>query len=227
MAARPEGEPTPCARERIEAAAIDLAAEHGYEATTIEMVVERAGVTRADFDRHFAGKEDCALQLYEENLGRFVSLVLAAARREPDWRDSMRAGGYAAARFLRDNPRLAQVGVIQMLAAGSMAEARRAGMMDPIVDLIDAGRNELEDPDSIGRGVAEAVLGSIYEITIRDLAGGLGTGAAEKIVPQLMYVAVRPYVGHELAREELELPPPPEPDKALDDHLDIQGPKAE
>jgi hypothetical protein len=84
-------------------------------------------------------------------------------------------------------------------------------MMDPIVDLIDAGRNELADPDAIGRGVAEGVLGSIYEITIRDLASGLGTSSAEAIVPQLMYVAVRPYVGHELAREELVLPAPPEP----------------
>jgi AcrR family transcriptional regulator len=210
MAARRAVAPLPAARRQIAAAAIDLAAEHGYEATTVEMVVERAGVTRADFDRHFADKDDCALQLYEEYLGGFVSLVLAAAEREAEWRDSMRAAGYAAARFLRDNPRLAQVGVVQMLAAGSMAEARRAGMMDPIVDLIDAGRNELADPDSIGRGVAEGVLGSIYEIAIRDLASGLGTGSAEAIVPQLMYVAVRPYVGHELAREELELPPPPE-----------------
>lgn len=212
MAARPEPSPPPAARQRIAAAAIDLAAEHGYEATTIELVVERAGVTRVDFDRHFADKDDCALQLYEEYLGGFVALVLAAAESEDDWRDSMRAAGYAAARFVRDNPRLAQVGVVQMLAAGSMVEARRAGMMDPIVDLIDAGRNELADPDSIGRGVAEGVLGSIYEIAIRDLASGLGTSSAEAIVPQLMYVAVRPYVGHELAREELERPPPPEPE---------------
>jgi AcrR family transcriptional regulator len=214
MAARRAAAPPSAAREQIAAAAIDLAAEHGYEATTIELVVERAGVTRADFDRHFAGKEDCAMQLYEEYLGGFVALVLGAAAREPEWRDSMRAAGYAAARFVRDNPRLAQVGVVQMLAAGSMVEARRAGMMDPIVDLIDAGRNQLANPDSIGRGVAEAVLGSIYEIAIRDLASGRGTSSAEAIVPQLMYVAVRPYVGHGLAREELEIPPPPEPDPA-------------
>lgn len=208
------GAAEPCqhaaARERIVAAAIDVVAEHGYEATTTEMVVERAGVTRADFDRNFTSKEDCILQLYEEYLGSFVSLVIAAAKRERAWRDSMRAAGYAAARFLRDNPRLAQVAVVQMLAAGSMAEARRAGMMDPIVDLIDSGRQELADPDSVGRGVAEGVLGSIYELVFRDLVSGLGTGSAEKIVPQLMYVAVRPYVGHEVAREELVMPAPPE-----------------
>jgi len=197
-------------RERIAAAAIDLAAEIGYEGTTIEMMVDRAGVTRADFDRHFADKEDCALQLYEEHLGRFVALVIAAADREATWRDSMRAAGYAAARFLRDNSRLAKVGVLQMLTAGLMAEARRAEILDPIVDLIDSGRQELADPDSVGRGVAEGVLGSIYELVIRDLASGLGTGSAEKVVPQLMYVAVRPYVGHELAREELAMQPPPE-----------------
>jgi hypothetical protein len=35
---------------------------------------------------------------------------------------------------------------------------------------------------------------------------------AEDVVPDLMFVAVRPYLGHEAAREELSIPPPRDPD---------------
>lgn len=197
-------------RERIGAAVVDLLAERGYERISVEAILERAGAGRDEFDERFAGLQDCVLQVYRENLDRFVDLVLAAYSAEESWRDGMRAAGYAIARFLRDNPRMARAGVIELLAAGPPAEAQRASSLDRLVDMIDAGRQELEDPASITRGVAEGVLGSVYEIVIRDLQAGRGTAGAEDAVPQLLYFALRPYLGHEVAREELTIPRPPE-----------------
>jgi AcrR family transcriptional regulator len=197
-------------RERIKAATINLLAEYGYEHTTLEMVVGRAGVDRAEFGRHFVDMRDCALQVYGESLEGFVDLVLAASAEEENWRDAMRAAGYAVARFLRDNQRIARFGVIQMLGAGSAAEVLRTSSLDRLVDLIDAGRQELDDPGSVTRAVAEGLLGSVYEIVIRDLQRGKGTKDAEDVVPQFLYFIMRPYLGHEVAREELTLPPPPE-----------------
>ena len=39
----------PDARERLEAAALDLFVENGYEQTTVAQVAERAGLNRATF----------------------------------------------------------------------------------------------------------------------------------------------------------------------------------
>jgi AcrR family transcriptional regulator len=200
-------------RERIDAAVVDLLAERGYERISIELILERADVDRAEFDHRFADLQDCVMQVYREHLDRFVELVLAAYSAEDTWRDGIRAAGYAIARFLRDNPRMARAGVIELLAAGPPAEAQRASSLDRLVEMIDAGRQELDEPDSITRGVAEGVLGSVYEIVIRDLQAGRGTAAAEDAVPQLLYFALRPYLGHEVAREELTMRPPPEPDE--------------
>ena len=123
------------------------------------------------------------------------------------WRDSLRASAYAVVRFMRDNPREVGFGALHILAAGDLAQALPGAQLQRWVDLIDLGRQELDDPDSMGRGVAEGVLGSIHGRLLKELENGGGTGSLEQFVPELMYIAVRPYLGHEVAREELELPP--------------------
>lgn len=199
-------------RERIREALLDLVFAHGTEAVTVETVVERAGVGRAEFDREFAGKEDLYLQVFNEISSGFERDLDAAYEAGECWRDGLRAAAYFAARFFRDRPRETAFGTMQMFAAGEVAQGYRERELRHFVDLIDRGRQELDDPDSISRGVAESVFGSIYEMLLAKLRAGEGTGAALDFVPDLMYVAVRPYFGHEVALEELTIPPPPEPE---------------
>jgi AcrR family transcriptional regulator len=199
-------------REHLCEAMIDVVLERGKEEATVDLVVDRAGVDRAAFYRYFDDPQDCILQAYWIHTDRFTALVTGAFEREWNWRDSLRAAAYTAARYLRDNPRIVKFGTIQMFEVGPMAQAQRESHLHLMVDLIDAGRQELDDPDSLGRGVAEGVMGSIYQMLIKELQGGRGTRSAEDFVPELMYIAVRPYLGHEVAREELTMLPPPESD---------------
>lgn len=198
------------ARERICEATLDLVSECGYEGVTVDEVVARAGVGRPDFERLFAGREQLYVSLFEQLAGEFEDDVLTAFRAHDAWRDSLRACAYAAARWLRDHPREIGFGVFQMLAAGDLAQVHRESQLQRMVDLIDLGRQELDDPDSMGRGVAEGVIGSIYGLLVKELQDGDGVAAAEGYVPEMMYLAVRPYLGHDVAREELSIPPPPE-----------------
>jgi AcrR family transcriptional regulator len=46
------------ARERLEAAALDLFVENGYEETTVADITERADLNRATFFRHFTDKRE-------------------------------------------------------------------------------------------------------------------------------------------------------------------------
>jgi AcrR family transcriptional regulator len=198
-------------RERIHKATVDIVYEGGYETLTVEAVVERADVERADFDRLFAGREDLYIGLFKDVASKFEAEVMAAFEEHDEWRDSLRACAYAAARHLRERPREVSFGVLRMYDAGELAQAYREVQLQRMVDLIDLGRQELDDPDSIGRGVAEGVIGSIYGVLVKELQGGRGVSSAESFVPDLMYMAVRPYLGHEVAREELSMPAPPLP----------------
>jgi AcrR family transcriptional regulator len=194
--------------ERLRQAVIDIVLAEGYDGLEVEAALRQAGFDRDEFDRRFEGKDDCCLKVYEANMADFDRLVFGAYEEHDAWRDGLRAAAYAAAGYLRTHPREVVYGEIQMREGSEMAQAIRDAYLQRIVDLIDAGRQELDDPGALGRSVAESVCGSVYGYLVRELQSGAGTRSAEDLVPELMYIAVRPYLGHEAARAELEMPPP-------------------
>lgn len=63
-------------RTGVVAAAIDLFAELGFEATSVEQIAKAAGVSRSTFFRQFGGKEDVVFTDHEallDELRRFLS----------------------------------------------------------------------------------------------------------------------------------------------------------
>ena len=63
----------PNARERLERAALALFTEHGFDATTVAEIADRAGLTKSTFFRHFGDKrevlfggQDMLVQLFSE-----------------------------------------------------------------------------------------------------------------------------------------------------------------
>ena len=82
--------------------------------------------------------------------------------------------------------------------------------MEALFEFIDLGRTELEDPDSLTRATAEAVGGAIFSRIRSEVECG-DTATLPGLLPKMMYTAVLPYLGPEVAAEELEIPPPPRP----------------
>jgi AcrR family transcriptional regulator len=197
-------------RQLIVAAMVELVAEQGYKATTVKQLLERAGVRQAAFRRLFAGKRACFLETYEELSERFGEHVFAAFEGEREWRDGLRAAAYAAAAWIGEHPREARYAVIETMAAGEFAVERREATLRRFVDLVDAGRRQLDQPDSVSRAMAEGVVGGIVGMLTKNLRRDARV-RAEDFVPDLMFLAVRPYLGHEAAREELSIPPPRAP----------------
>lgn len=199
------------ARQRISVAMMDLVIAHGYGAPTMEMVLESAEVSRDEFHRHFADLDDCCLQVYIDNLANLDRVIFEAFERPGPWRDRLRAAIYAMSRLLRDNPRKVRFDVVEMTSAGPLPHIHRERQLDSLVDLIDRGRQELEDPDSMTRATAESVIGAIYLLVVNEVqAGRASFSDPESLVPDIMYVALRPYLGHQVAMEEFSIPPPPE-----------------
>jgi AcrR family transcriptional regulator len=197
--------------ERLRVALVDEVVELGYEGATIDGVVARAEVEPDEFERHFTDLEACMLHVYWHHTDDFTDRVRRAFDSEEIWRDSLRAAAYEAARYIRDHPKVVDFGTIQMFKAGLMAQAQRASHLQMMVEMIDGGRRELDDPSSMSRSAAEGVFGSIYESLVKQQQAGKGTRSAMDFVPEMMYIAVRPYCGHDAAREELTIPAPPEP----------------
>src|SRR5690606_29751059 len=56
--------PNPQLRERVLTAALDLFADRGYDATSVNEVVLRAGVTKGALYHYFTAKEDLLYEIY-------------------------------------------------------------------------------------------------------------------------------------------------------------------
>jgi AcrR family transcriptional regulator len=68
----------PQAPERLQAAAIELFLELGYENVTVTQIAERAGLTRRTFSRHFADKRDVLFGGSDQLPPALATAVLAA-----------------------------------------------------------------------------------------------------------------------------------------------------
>lgn len=100
-------------------AMLDLTVEQGYEAVSVEQVVERAGASRKDFSVFFASKEDCAIAVLEELAGDSLQTVREAYDGQAQWPDSLRAAAHVKARWMVENPKWVRFGMVEMLGPGS------------------------------------------------------------------------------------------------------------
>jgi AcrR family transcriptional regulator len=189
-------------RDRIAAAMIAIVGARGYAETSVEMVCEQARTRRSHFDRCFAGKEDCFLSVHDEVAAEFCERVLAAYAGASSWHDRVWAAGWAAMRFLREDPVRARFLVVEVNGTGNGAQSRRDRALQRLADILDGGREELEKPDSVSRCTAEIVAGAIYGTVLgRIEAGYIERG--EDFLPELVYMAVMPYLGSRAAEDEL------------------------
>jgi AcrR family transcriptional regulator len=67
----------PNTRERLERAALALFAEHGYDATTVAEIADRAGLTKSTFFRHFADKREVLFGGQDVLADRFAEAIRA------------------------------------------------------------------------------------------------------------------------------------------------------
>jgi AcrR family transcriptional regulator len=79
-------------REHLVAVARQRFAEQGYAATSIEDIVQRAGVAKGALYHHFSGKDALFRAVYEAVLADVVSAVMAKASAEQEPWASVRAG---------------------------------------------------------------------------------------------------------------------------------------
>jgi AcrR family transcriptional regulator len=194
---------------RIRRAATELVVERGFDETTVEAVVARAAVGRDQFVERFVDLRDCCMQIYIANIEEFDRIVFGMVERADGWRDRLRASAYAAVRYIQRRPIEARFNLIQMLTVGEGAQLTRDRYVERIIDLIDSGREELDNPSAVPRDIATGAFGSVYEFLVKQFHDGADVSRLEQYVPDLMYIAVSPYVGHDRAREELAIAAPP------------------
>lgn len=103
---------------------IELVAEHGYNAVSVERLTSHARVSKRDFYKRFAGKEECFLTSYDIIVSHSVRGVVAAAEGEREWRERLRLGFLAFANQITSSPEAARLALVEVFTAGAVAVER-------------------------------------------------------------------------------------------------------
>ncbi len=197
-------------RERMVDAMVAVVADQGYADTTVADIISVAGVSRATFYEQFADKEDCFVAAYSTVMDRMLKFVaegFAADEFGPEglaaddsevWIERLRGGLRSLLNYLSQNPVAVRVGIVEGFGAGSRARDRYQEAVSAFFPFLDAGRALVDDSDRIPGQTARVVVGGVSALIFNQASTG---DAAELpgLLPEMIYLAVVPYMGHEEA----------------------------
>jgi len=190
-------------RNRIHQAMIEVVSERGYPETRVVDVIGVAGVSRKTFYELFDSKEDCFLAAYDVLLDNLLGDTTNAfeSKHGTPWAERIAAALEALLAHLAAHPDEARFAIVEVLAAGPKALARRDAALRQFTGFLESGRSEssVELPGitslSIAGGINELLYSEILHGAVSRLPGRL---------PDLMFWVTLPFLGAEGATAERE-----------------------
>jgi AcrR family transcriptional regulator len=206
-------------RQRILDALVRTVALKGYDRTTINCVLALAEVPRPVFEEHFEDKQDCLLAALDDLIGRVECLISEQVDGRASWPERVRIGLQTLLAALASHPDGARVTLVECLSAGQPAIVRLRRALANCAPLLEEGLGS-PDPDSpsaagdAGAGggesadtahlppqASEAIAGGIASILHRRVLED-HTAELPGLLPDLLYFALMPYLGHDRALAE-------------------------
>jgi AcrR family transcriptional regulator len=175
----------------IEAMAESVAAR-GYAATSVERVVEGAGVSRGTFYEHFANRHECLLAAHDGIFERLFEQISAACAEEEAWKDKTAAGIRVAIEFARRSPEKARLLALDTIAADVEAGRRGLAAADRLAEMLRVGRKHHPKAVRLPDVTERALIGAVASAVTWCLVSGESPAALE---PQLVYLVLVPYLG--------------------------------
>jgi len=200
--------PPDAERRQLYSALVALCRKRGLGKVTSDQIARQAGLNPGVFDRHFADADDCFAQYLIDACLSFIQRAEAATEDVQNWTSRLRAVVNEIVSFLHADEDRAHMLLSEAPAAGPRGSLVRDEALAKLADLIDSGRDLMDDPAALTRITAEAISGALFnQMRLLQERGELEH--AREFVPQLMYFLVLPYLGREAATQELSRPPMP------------------
>jgi AcrR family transcriptional regulator len=185
-------------RERLLAAVVRATVANGYESTTVGDILGEAGVGRESFYELFDDKLDCALAAHRVLIDSLEQQVRAAYFGEGAWPLRMRAALAATLEWFAADPAAARFTLVELSTVGPAFRPVFQAEFARAIALVEEGFGkdgpEPELAQASGLAVG-AILARIYEEVV--LAR---TAALPRLLPDLTYELLVPFVGEEQAR---------------------------
>jgi AcrR family transcriptional regulator len=180
---------------------VAVVAERGYGETRVVDVIEVAGVSRKTFYQHFDGKENCFLTTYDTLFAHLYGEMSDSFESLPGapWVERATAALRALLEQLAAHPSGAQFAIVEVLAAGPKALARRDAALRQLSGFLESGRTEttVELPGITALSLAGGINELLYSEILHGAAARLPTR-----LPDLVFWISLPFLGAERAGAE-------------------------
>jgi AcrR family transcriptional regulator len=166
-------------RGRLLDALAEVIAEEGYLNTTVHKILKRAGISRRTFYEIFSDKEDCFLAAYQEAADHVIVLVQRACRLGGTPEIRIENSLLVMLEFAEQEPQVAAMCIVEVMAAGEKARQRRAKTMERLTELVAAAIGERcnDGPEATLR--ARVLVGGVHEMVYDSLSRGQTEGLSE------------------------------------------------
>jgi AcrR family transcriptional regulator len=178
-------------RDRILEAMADCCAEAGYAETTVDAVLQRAGVGIESFQAHFSGKEDCALAALNKIISETLARISMAASKGGGPFERRAADVRAMLELLAAQPGFAWLGFVEARHGGT---PRMHSSYESATGLLALMMERAGEVEGAREGAARAALGGAEAVLRRELVSGRGRGLP-KLLEDFVYIALVPFMG--------------------------------
>lgn len=181
-----------------------VSAAKGYEATTVADVVEFAGVSEDTFYEMFEDKGACFLEAYEAVFDVLVAHVTAAfeAAADEPWPEQIAAGLGALVELLSIEADIARMAMVEVTAAGDGARERYRTMLTRFTPFLEEGRTYSGQGQELPADTARFAIGGATSMIFDEVRAGRGP-ELKRILPDLVFAVLMPYLGPEAAEDEM------------------------
>jgi AcrR family transcriptional regulator len=187
-------------RERILDAAERLVAEHGVAGASIEAIVKGAGVSSVTFYEFFEGKEECFAAAFDRAVEGAAEELARAAAGDPaagglSWSEQIATGLRALTGLVAGRPERARLCLVEAQTGGPQLSARFEATLDRVAAKLREGRALDTAPADLPPTHEEATAGALAWLLRERLEHG-GEGELEALYPELIDIALAPYLGN-------------------------------
>ena len=159
-------------RRRIRQAVRELFSTHGFEATTLRQIADRAQVGLGTLFNYARDKRDLTFLLFNEDLSRLADEAITESTRETRVLDQVMAVWEPHYRFFAQDPVLCRILLREMYFYEDGTEARRfrgiaTRLRGHLLQVVETGQKDGQLEASASAADIAALLFSIFESSVR------------------------------------------------------------
>lgn len=163
-------------RERILDAAIDVVAERGYSAASVQEIVERSDTSKGGFYFHFPSKEKMVTSLVGGMTEKLIKRVYKSIENQPTALHRLAVGFEVLISTFARQRKVARVLLLSLMGHGKETDRSFFAIRDRLSDLIqrelDRAVAEGQIPPQDTSLVSHMWVGALHEVILRWLLSG-------------------------------------------------------